>query len=264
MTIAIGYHCFKGVIVAADTAIVLPPADLQEETKLTTFVSASGSFAIVNASNDGNATATLLADVTDKVRSDNPSTYSDLQRIFKREMTEWRRAFGRRRPPDTQLILAAKLLNNPPKLFFCEPPNTVVEKDDYIAAGYGAAVTDPVYSTLFKQDGGEYSDVQQVLRRVSYMMYRAKKDNVYCGKKTDCAVVWKHDAYPEDVQQSDMERAEKRSEELDWLFSAVTMFAFGGSTTEMDSVELGKLIGESTTMFRGTTFRGRGGEELSL
>jgi hypothetical protein len=49
MTIAIGYHCWKGVVVAADTLVIIGQ-DVQEGSKLNVKWTKHGSFAIVHSS----------------------------------------------------------------------------------------------------------------------------------------------------------------------------------------------------------------------
>jgi hypothetical protein len=250
MTIALGYLCFHGVIVAADTALTVGDGELQEGRKLDTFICDTGSFALVHASSDANATRTLIAQIIEDVESQSPKNYRDVKKLFTKAMTEWWQAFGRQKPPDTTLILGAKLVGQEPKLFFCEPPNTMLEKDDYVSAGAGDSVTQPLYDALFSNDGGTYSDVQQILRRIAYLIHRAKEGNVYCGKKTNCAVVWRHDYLPSEVEWVDMRRAEKASRELDELFSGVSMFVFGSGTTTIEPKAMIEMLDQSSAWLK--------------
>jgi 20S proteasome alpha/beta subunit len=243
MTIGIGYKCWNGVVVAADTMIVIGQ-DVQEGTKLEVKWTPCGSFAFVNSSDDGNATTTLVNEICHAFDTPNVRTYRELGQAVKNCMTEWRRGFGGRKPPDTQLILGAKLRGQDAKLFLCDPPNTFVEKDDYVACGAGAAVTDPLYETLFSNNGGEYTEVQNILRRTAYLIYRAKKDNLLCGKKTDCAVVSNEDFEPTTVIETDMQAAEDVSRSLDFLLSNAAICALQDDKTVLhkNAVELGEMM----------------------
>lgn len=265
MTIAIGYLCFNGVVVAADTAVVVGQADLQEGSKLDVLYGKGGTFAIVNSSNDANATATLLADITDDLRAHDLKNYRDLEKLLKRQMTDWRRAFGARKPTETQLILGAKLFGQRAKLFLCQPPNTVREIDNYVASGWGSAVTDPLQVSLFGNNGGDHTDVQFILRRIAYLVYRAKKDNIYCGKKTECAVVGRDDVEPVRVDPDDMAEAERVSSGLDFLLSSTAIFALESSddTIERHAEDLADML-RSSSFLRQVVFHDYYRNEVKL
>lgn len=264
MTIAIGYRCFKGVIIAADSAIVIPPYQLQEGSKLSTLWGKAGNFAIANSSEDGNATATLLTEILHDLDRVVFKTYRDLAGAFKQRMTEWREGFGVGNPPAMQFILGAKLVGQDPRLFFCELPNTVREIDDYIAAGSGANVTDPLYSTFFGKNGGEYADVQVVLRRIAYLIYRAKKDDVYCGKTTECTVVGPDEVGLIEVEREDLELAETHSKDIDFLLGGAVIFATGSdeASLERDCADLADMLKE--TNLRRVVFRDGAGVPIKL
>ena len=264
MTIALGYLCHRGVVIAADTAIVIPPSQLMEGTKLTPIWGRAGNFAIANSSEDGNATATLEAEFINDLESVEIRDYRQLSGIFKLRMTEWSEDFGARTPPNMQFIVGAKLLGKGPKLFFCEAPNTVREMDDYVAAGSGAGVTDPLYATLFGNNGGENTDVQVVLRRVSYLIYRAKKDDVYCGKRTDCVVVSDEYHGVVEVEQNDMALAERYSQDVDFVVSGAALFstASDDSSIERDSLDLADMLTKGN--LRKMEFHDHSGSRISF
>jgi ATP-dependent protease HslVU (ClpYQ) peptidase subunit len=68
MTIAIGMACHMGVIVAADTQIAIG-AIAQKASKLYLFKVKSGAFAVAFASDDANATRTLINKIERKLDS---------------------------------------------------------------------------------------------------------------------------------------------------------------------------------------------------
>jgi hypothetical protein len=122
MTIAIGYHCLNGVVVTADTLVVIG-ADAQEGTKLDSRWTKHGKFAFVNSSDDGNATATLTEDIFHAIENSAVlQNYHELGGSIKAIMTSWRQGFGGRKPPATQLILAAQLGGLQARLYACDPP----------------------------------------------------------------------------------------------------------------------------------------------
>lgn len=263
MTIAIGYHCWKGVVVVADTLVIIGP-DVQEGTKLDVKWTQSGAFAFVNSSMDANATATLIGNIFHVLETGQfIYSYRHLGDVIKASMTDWRRGFGGRKPPETQLILAAKLKGHVPALFLCEPPNTFLEKDDYVAVGAGASVTDPLYNTLFGNNGGAYSDVHTVLRRLCYLIYRAKKDSWMCGKRTHSAFVHRDDKEPSHIDQHDMADAEQVASGLDFLLSSASVFALEDDESAIDrhATDLGDML-KSFKALRSITFHDEHGEAL--
>lgn len=270
MTIAMGYRCLNGVVVAADT-MVLIGTDAQEGTKLDARLTKYGRFAFVNASDDGDATATLVDDIFHAIdNSPALNTYQDLGKVIKASMTSWRKGFGGRKPPGTQLILGAQLRNLQACVYACDPPNTFREKEDYWAVGAGAAVTDPLYQTLFSTHGGEYTDVQGVLRRISYLFYRAKKDHIYCGKNTECAIIslgTPATEWPITVDPDDMKRAELYMQEVDNLLSSAAIFVTASnaiaSTLDQDANELAKIL-RSLDDVRTLTFHNNYGDVIKL
>jgi hypothetical protein len=264
MTIALGYLCHGGAVVSADTAIVIPPSQLQEGSKLATLFGKSGNFAIVNSSDDGHATAALLAEILRDLERMSLKDYWELSALFKQRMTEWSDGFGQRNPPPMQLILGAKLFGVNAKLFFCEPPNTVREVDDYIAAGSGSAVTDPLYNTFFGNNGGDHTDIQIILRRVCYLTYRAKKDDVYCGKRTECAVVGNDTHGVIEVDRQDIDFAEQYSQDVDFLLSSAAVFSTESDDNSIDrnGVELADML--KSSHLRRVTFHDHAGRTIIL
>lgn len=264
MTIALGYHCWNGVIVAADTLVVVDQSEAQEGSKLDTWWVPSGSYAVVNASMDANATRDLIASIQDTLQNAVVGDYRALGKLVKNEMRSWSDGFGRRKPPHSPLLLAVKLTGKRAKLFLCEPPNTFVEQDDYKAIGAAASVTDPLYNLLFDNNGGEHTQVQTVLRRIAYLIYRAKKGNIWCGKRTHAAVVSRDDVTPSLVSSLDMENAETASKKLDFLFSAAAIFALQNddSVLEHNAKGLGDML-KGFGSLRAVIFRDAYGDEIT-
>jgi hypothetical protein len=265
MTIGIGYHCYNGVVVAADTAVIIGESELQEGSKLDVMWCPAGQFAFANTSHDANATKSLLDNIEHEFNRAQFSTYRDMTWLLKQCMTEWRLGFGKQKPPSTALVLGAKIPHKTAKLFFCEPPNTVREKDDHVAVGAGATVTDLAYETLFSHNGGEYADVHEVLRRVSYLIYRAKKDSAFCGKRTEALVIGRDREGPWEIDWNDLKVAEAAGQSLDFLLSSAAISAFGSDdgTIEANARELGNIL-ESVTQLRSIKFHDNYGNEVVL
>jgi 20S proteasome alpha/beta subunit len=263
MTIALGYLCSRGVVVAADTKVTIG-TQLFEGTKLTSVWGKSGNFGIANSSDDGNAAAALQAEIGQDLERASLSDYRALSNLFKQRMTEWSDAFGQRTPPATQFIFGAKLMGDGPKLFFCEPPNTVKEIDDYVATGSGATVTDPLYATFFDNNGGSHADVQVVLKRIAYLIYRAKKDDLYSGKNTDCVVICDEQRGIIEVEREDFKTAEVYAADVDFVASGAAIFATGSDDAhiEQDALDLADMLKQGN--LRNVEFHGRDGQRITL
>src|SRR5438309_9426112 len=104
MTIALGYRCHNGVILAADTLVIIGDQEAHEGTKLEDFLARSGSFAFVNASNDANATASLITDIRHEIENGEINTYRELGRIIKHEMTAGMTGFKEKEFPGMQML----------------------------------------------------------------------------------------------------------------------------------------------------------------
>jgi ATP-dependent protease HslVU (ClpYQ) peptidase subunit len=263
MTIAIGMACHGGIIIAADTQIAIGNA-AQKASKLYIFKAKSGPFAIAFATEDTNATRTLINRIQRNLANADCADSDELEKIICKYMTEWRSAYTIN-PPPMQLVLACRLNQEAPRLFFCEPPNTFLEHDDgYVAAGSGADVTDSLHSTLFGASTTP-SIEQAALRRVAYLMYRAKQDNVLCGKSTYCAIVSWDCNFPLIVNHLDFEVAENYATELDFLLKCTATLYLGGAEDKVKDNAKGIADNfEGLATFRLAKFRGLNGEVIKL
>ena len=263
MTIAIGMACHGGIIVAADTQIAIGNA-APKASKLYIFKAKSGPFAIAFATEDVNATRTLITRIQKDLANADCADTDVLETFVCKRMIEWRSAYAIN-PPEMQLVLACRLNKECPRLFFCEPPNTFLEHDDgYVAAGTGADVTDSLHSTLFGSSNIA-SREQSALRTLAYLMYRAKKDNVLCGKSTCCAIVSWSCGIPLIVNHLDFEVAEKYATELDFLLHSTATLYLGGAEDKLKENAKGVAdMFEGLATFRLLNFHGLDGQVIKL
>ena len=156
MTIAIGTLCSDGLIVAADTRVVMSDGATSEGIKVHTGVSAACSFVIANATDDGNAANTLIPDIINELKEEEDlHSLTGVEANMRGTMAKWTSQHPHGAPA-VQLIMGV-YVNHPsnpvePKnggglaLYFCEPPNTMVHKGEfdnsrgYIAIGAGSVV----------------------------------------------------------------------------------------------------------------------------
>jgi 20S proteasome alpha/beta subunit len=216
MTIALGMLCGGGVIIAADRRRSLEDGTATLVNKIHKSDGDNIGFAIADASNDANAAGTLVRKIASRLA--NANNWIDIEPLVSGAMTEWYVPFTQ--APTVYLILAIVLKGFGVQLYLCEPPNSVVPKPEgYAAAGLGAAVTDPLNNTLFNP-APQSRHPQMVLRQIVYLMYRAKKDNTFCGGPTDAVYIDSVKGTVEWVDAFNMRDAERASFQLDIILNA--------------------------------------------
>ena len=143
MTIAIGTPLIGGAILCADSRVVASDGATTTDGKLLLSAASNKTlFAIADAAHDGRAAKMLSKDILDAARK-NP--YAPVQEITK-VMKPWFNSYENSGAPSTQFILASVIDDGWSKLYFCEPPATVLEIDEPIAIGFGS-----VLSNLFSR-----------------------------------------------------------------------------------------------------------------
>jgi 20S proteasome alpha/beta subunit len=240
MTIALGMFCRGGVVIAADTKVTDTNGVVTHTCKVVPFVGKSGVFAIANASNDANSAKTLSQKIQAAIRPTAFKTWSQFEETVAYEMTDFSEAFPK--IPEHQLIIGGFLQAQGVQLYFCEPPNTVLSKavEGYASVGGGASVTDPLRYSLFRYTS--HLEPQLVFRQIAYLMYRAKKEQVFCGGDTTAVYICEDSREPEWVRPRDFAEAEAISHKLDLLLHIATQSAlyseFGVLKSNLDNFAL--------------------------
>lgn len=257
MTIALGAMFSGGLIIAADTNVVLSDGSRAETVKVDSVFGRTGSYVIANAASDGNAATTLVRQLVADLKHNELNSLDALEGIVADRMTQWAGAFAGTLP-SVQLILGAYIHEshlNPSHpdhvptlaggvaLYFCEPPNTVVRKHEYapdngyIAIGSGAVVTDPLFWTLFPM---LFRNSRSRLMEVAYLMYKAKKHNAMCSGRTSAVLLTAQHSKPIVVNPCSMQAAEELGGILDFMLSgaaaAVTSLTEGPAQQYMEHV----------------------------
>ena len=218
MTIALGVICRGGLIIAADTRMSTSDGFCFDACKVKPFLTPSGVFTIAYASESGNAGETLVNEVTSDLTAKNPDSLNGVEQWLKAAMTRWYSEY--REEPKTQLIVGT-FIDHGTGLYFCQPPNTVTRKtlsdssNGYVAIGLGASVTDPLFRTLF----GPVLSPHICLREISYLMYRAKKENAFCGGNTDAVFLREEHAEPLLIKRLDMAQSESFGSRVDYALA---------------------------------------------
>jgi hypothetical protein len=254
MTIAIGALCADGLIVAADTRVVMSDGATSIGVKVHTGMSNTCSWVIANATEDGNAANTLIPDIFSELEQDDPQSLPQAETNVRATMAKWVSQHPHGAPP-VQLIMGISV-DRPQhpigrngggiELYFCEPPNTMVRKtalDDcrgYIAIGAGSVTTDPLYRMLF---AGSASTRGRLLQ-VAYLMYRAKKDMASaCGGTTNAVVLRCKHEFPVWVPNVNMAMAEHQGQIFDATLRQAAWGMIGDFPTESEPDYLNKFTG---------------------
>jgi len=225
MTIAIGMLCGYGAIVAADRRRALSDGTSTFENKIVKFNGASISFAIADSSQDADAAKTLVRTISHRLGTSSILGWGDVEQLITKAMTEWYVPYTE--APSTKLIAGIMLKGFGVQLYSCEPPNTVLpHSEGYISAGMGASVTDPLNSVLFGH-APQSRHPQAVLRQIAYLMFRAKKDNAWCGGLTDAVYLDLKSEQAEWVSIPDMRQAEEASFQLDLVLNSAASAMLG-------------------------------------
>ncbi|HVB33739.1 MAG TPA: hypothetical protein VNJ52_05115 [Patescibacteria group bacterium] len=266
MTIAIGMLCHGGAILAVDGRATDLDGTVTRGRKLCVVNNAQGiSFGIATAADNLNAAETVVREISTRIigKAKTIKKWAQVERCIKEKMTEWARAYGQNPFPRTNLIAGITIAGQGTRLYFCEPPNTVLpNKDGYIAVGTGAAVTDPLFTAfftpLFASSGPQY-----VCRGLCYLMYRAKKDNMYCGGPTDAVYLDTHKASAIWLNGNDFRDAESASFQLDLILQATTTAALtdAGPFLKNNASGIENLIVQCERL-RETVFRAAGGKAI--
>ncbi|MFI5096692.1 MAG: hypothetical protein ACHQT6_01845 [Candidatus Acidiferrales bacterium] len=239
MTIALGLLCEGGAIIAADTQIVDTNGMITQGYKVFHFTGRKATFAIANASNDANAAVTMIRKIQAALEGTEFKNWKDVEEVIAYEMSDFSQPF--KTSPEHQLIVAGFLKDNGVRLYFCEPPNTVLPKmlEAYASAGGGASVSDPLYHTLFEFTG--HLSPQLILRQIAYLMYRAKKDHALCGGDTTAFYICEDMRDPEAIALPCFVKAEKRMQQLDHLLGRTAQIVLGETKdlkTDSDNLAL--------------------------
>ena len=262
MTIAIGLQYYGGVLVASDNKVVLSDGSVKYAAKLNAFKGKSGIFAIVASTNDANASKTLENKIEKFLRNNAVSNREELEHAFATQMSSWYVIAGEK--AGIQFVLGACLKNDGARLYFCEPPNSFVEiNDGYVAVGSGASVTDPLHKMLFGFSDHDSPIVS--LRKLSYLMYRAKKDSALCGGRTHCALLHPTFDEPRIVNILDLEAAEKKGPGLDFLLQSAALFALSSTdkTLKGNGAGLGQML-ENLAGLRAVVFHDNYGDKITF
>lgn len=214
MTVALGMYSIGSVFVCADNHVVSTDGFVTSGFKLNAIECVIGSFAIANAANDANAANMLAEEILNELAKTADGWV--IEPAIKKAMTEWHSGYIQGSPPSIQFVLVARLGNNTRRLYFCEPPNTVLLKslNDWVALGVGAQTLDVLNPEVIRGP----LHVREALIRAGYLMYRAKKDHVFLkGSETDVLLISGSTGRIYQPTREEMARAEALGPDVDFI-----------------------------------------------
>jgi hypothetical protein len=214
VSVALGMYSIGGVFVCADSHVVSTDGIVTSDVKLQGIECGVGAFVIGNAADDGNAANMVAKEILDALARCHDQWV--IEPAIKKPMTEWHAGYTQSKPPAMQFVLAARLGTATRRLYFCEPPNTVVLKslNEWVVLGAGAQVLDVLIPEVIR--GPLYH--REALVRAAYLMYRAKKDHVFLkGSETDTLLISGTTGKVYQPTREEMARAEALGPEIDFM-----------------------------------------------
>jgi hypothetical protein len=246
MTIAIGTHFVDGVILCADTRLVDDKGGITYGSKIQQRGGIKGNvFAIAHAANDSNAAAMLASEILDSVEMCLDRQQIEL--IIKQHMTRWQSDYGQTSVPLLQFIFACSV-GQKAYLYFCRPPNIVIQKfpGASVAAGSAATIVETLIPFVLQQPVGNPSrDIESTLMKLAYLMRRAKNEDLYAGGDTEVFVI-KQTGQCACIWEEEMKDAEEFSAALDSLFR----YCCYGFFTTRSLEEQNKFLERFNDLFR--------------
>lgn len=226
MTIAIGMLCHGGAILAVDgQSTFMADGRVARGRKLCVVNTDEISFAIATSAEDLNAAETLVRKIATELRKEAVREWEEVERLISQRMSDFGTAYGYQSIPYIALVAGIYIPGKGTRLYLCQPPATVLLKEEgYVAVGCGAVITDPLYATLCTPLSTTCGP-QFVCREIAYLMYRAKKNNAYCGGPTDAVFLSTAEASAVWINGYDFQAAESASFQLDLILQYTTMAA---------------------------------------
>jgi hypothetical protein len=187
MTIAIGAYFVGGMIVCADTNVVADDGIVTSGEKIEGHECGDRAYVIANSGYDANASSMLAKEIVSGLTKSTIDRWN-IEPTVKETMKNWHSSYTQGKPPDTSFILAANTGRQNRRLYYCEPPSTVRPKQlgEPVAIGIGGRIVDPLIPSVITGA----VPLKIALLQLAYLMYRAKRDNVYLrGSDTDAMIL---------------------------------------------------------------------------
>jgi hypothetical protein len=233
MTIAIGTYFADGVILCADTKLVDDNGGISYGKKICA-MEGNGTFAIAHAANDANAAAMLAGKMLDAL--EGVTQRNEIEPAIKDQMTRWQSDYAQSSVPLLQFLVAC-IVQRQQSLYFCQPPNIVTQQSRLEPSTIGATTVESLlpFVLMHPRDEDDPDSLEMTaestLLKISYLMRRAKKENLYVGGDSDAIVLYR-DGRLAETRRSEMKEAEEFSEKLDFYFKYACYGLFSQQSEE--------------------------------
>jgi 20S proteasome alpha/beta subunit len=237
MTIAIGTYFADGVILCADTKFVDDNGNISYGGKISSTLGGNGrTFAIAHAANDSNAAAMVATDILHAL--DDSGEQYQFGPIIKKCMTRWLSDYAQSSVPLLQFLVACSA-GRQSSLYFCQPPNIVIQKYrlEPVAIGSALKTVEALLPIVLMHPKDEEDPdslemtPESTLLKLAYLMRRAKSEDLYAGGDTDAVVLYRDGTFAETVR-TEMKDAEEFSEKLDFYFKYICYGFFSQQSEE--------------------------------
>jgi hypothetical protein len=271
MTIAMSAYCAGGIVLCTDSNIIYGDQKWQG-LKIAHTLGKTGSFAVASSSEDVDAGNTLVGNLIDSLNSTEIKDRKQLESLVTSRMSKWAKPFLGN-PPKVGFILASyingyQIRNEGLFIHYCEPPNTMIlrkifdDHDGFIGIGTGSAITNPLFKTLFSS----LASAKARLTEFAYLMYRAEKNDAWCGGPTIAVVLKAEHIEPMRINPMDMQAAK----ELGHLFDFLLRTTGAGIIPQPDddkakkfSEHIASMVFDLGAKFRQLKFRALDGTEIT-
>jgi hypothetical protein len=187
MTLALGFVCKEGVILAADTRFSYDGGQVQEGVKIFEISLPSGQYAVAHSSEDAFAAESLINEIHRNLEESKPDSFPKFETTIKDTLRKWY-VYEQENHPRMDFLMAARVEGEQsPKMYFCQPPNTVIPVvGNYRAIGEWTA-SDQLHKWF---EGTEPKPLHECLCWASYIMHKTKElFPGHVGGETDVVVV---------------------------------------------------------------------------
>lgn len=266
MTIGIGMMCHGGVVIAADGQVSYPDGSKTRGRKVCKANAAHITFGIAQSTEDSNVSEGLVNEISAGLSNpEEINSWKGFETAVKSKMTEWHGAYGAISPPSIQLIIGAAIPSLGARLYYCQPPNTAIQKTGgYVSIGSGAAVADTLFTLLFSP-AFKTQNIQVVLHEIAYLMYRAKgiEGNAWCGGPTDAVYLDSTTARTEWIYSGDFKIAEEAAFQLDAILNQTSLITLTQTNDFLDQNPTAVIdMIRTCEKFRQVIFHDLGGKPL--
>jgi hypothetical protein len=259
MTLAIGMECRGGIILAADTRASYADGSVAEIRKVTHLTTTTGMFAIAQSSEDANAASSLVRILEYALQNQPNISTVTLESLIEEQMRSWYAPIYDNRPTVQLLIGACLSSDGERRLYFCEPPSTIVQvSGGYKAIGQGFTVSDPIHAYWLRQGPALLGhSPHSCLCQISYLIHKAKQQLPgWVGGNTDAILITEKSNFPYIIERQSMASAEGHGSMFDISVSKFASIVMSGNSGGTETIlKIAENIYQSSLNYSRLEFR---------